>query len=364
MDDRTHILYLSHIHWDWIKQRPQFLAEELSRHFKVSYFYGKVYKDGCLKENKAEGVELRELPRIPARGNKSRPLVAFNDMMARKIVEDEVARSPFPLIWLTEPRLLSWIPKDYYGPIVYDCMDDHVAFHGGRRAAEIVTAEHLIVERASLVLVSSERLAEKITSICNGDSSKVLLVRNGFNGVILEDCGLTCRRDGHRDSYKACYFGTISSWFDFECIGASLERHANLSYKIIGPIETGTEILRHPRVEYTGPVAHDALADYVSDCDCFVMPFRLDDIVLSVDPVKMYEYINFGKDIVCVRYPEVERFDAFAELYNGSQEYCDAMRDNMVRSLRKYDGEQRLNLLDESNWHCRVKPVFEALAAL
>ena len=79
---------------------------------------------------------------------------------------------------------------------------------------------------------------------------------------------------------------------------------------------------------------------------------------------KMYEYINFGKDIVCVRYPEVERFGDYAELYNGADEYCAAIEAIMVRPRRKYSDGQRMKMLEESSWHSRVQPILKALGEL
>ena len=33
------VLYVMHISWGWIKQRPQFLAEELAKYYEVDVFY-------------------------------------------------------------------------------------------------------------------------------------------------------------------------------------------------------------------------------------------------------------------------------------------------------------------------------------
>ena len=41
MEQRKKILYLMHIPWGWIKQRPHFLAELLSIDFDVDVFYKK-----------------------------------------------------------------------------------------------------------------------------------------------------------------------------------------------------------------------------------------------------------------------------------------------------------------------------------
>lgn len=49
--------------------------------------------------------------------------------------------------------------------------------------------------------------------------------------------------------------------------------------------------------------------------DCLIMPFILNDIISDVDPVKLYEYISMGKNIISVKYREVKRFEKFVYFY-------------------------------------------------
>ncbi len=365
MNSDTTVLYLSHVQWNWIKQRPQYLAAELAKHFEqLIYYQPQVYRDKGLKPNADDGVEIQELSRIPSLRDRIKPFKAFNDWTARKTIAKKLEDCESPLVWLASPATLAWVPDAYSGPLVYDCMDDHGAFASGPAMEEIDALERRLVERADLVLASSTRLVGKMRQMAGTGEKKILLVRNGFDGKIL-DCDGNNECDCHgSSSFKACYFGTIGPWFDFDLLRISLECIPGLCYKIIGPVDDGVAPLQDPRIEYTGPVAHDSLGDYVVDCDCFVMPFKVNDIVLSVDPVKMYEYINFGKDIVCVRYPEVERFNDYAELYDGASGFCEALGTVMKRGSRKYSGRQRLSLLEESSWSSRVAPILEALGEL
>ena len=364
MNSEITVLYISHVQWNWIKQRPQYLAGELSKHFNVIYFQPQVHRNQGLKPNSEDGVQVEELPRIPSLRDKVRLIKAMNDHNARKLVAAKLDECSSPVVWLASPSTLCWVPASYKGKLVYDCMDDHSAFANGSEKQKTDALERKLVERADLVLASSSRLANKIRGFDATGSKDVLLVRNGFDGKVI-DLGYSEKTkpmaDGH---FKACYFGTIGPWFDFGAVQESLFRIPNLAYKIIGPVDDGVELFQDERIEYTGPVAHDALGKYVADCDCFVMPFQINDIVLSVDPVKMYEYINFGKDVVCVRYPEVERFADYAVLYDGVEDYCSALQSVMDGSERKYSDEQRLRILDESSWTSRMEPVMKALDEL
>lgn len=365
MNKDTHILYICHVDWNWIKQRPQYMAEELAHSYPLTFMQGHAYRKRGLKDNETGDITIREFSRVPTLNESIAPLVAHNDRVARSVVSDEAKKYPSTIAWLTGPKSFKWLPRDYGGKVVYDCMDDHDAFYTGEKKEAYERLERGIVDRADLIFASSLRLVDKMRRMDETGSKPVVLVRNGFDGQVIDLSHQPEAADGRTDgTLKACYFGTIGPWFDFDVIQASLERFPRLSYKIIGPVGDGVEPLHHDRIEYTGPVAHDSLGEYVADCDCFLMPFQVNDIVLSVDPVKMYEYVNFGKDIICVRYPEVERFGDYAELYNGANEYCKAIEAVMARKRRKYSDAQRLELLQKSSWHSRMKPVLKALSEL
>ena len=57
------ILYLMHIPWGVIKHRPHFIAEYLSKYYKVNVFCKKVYKNNIWTKNKiSNDIDNWELP--------------------------------------------------------------------------------------------------------------------------------------------------------------------------------------------------------------------------------------------------------------------------------------------------------------
>ena len=58
-------MYLSNVPWNWIKQRPNFIAEELGKHFDVDIFVEKSYRHGNMAKNATDGVHLQEIFRFP-----------------------------------------------------------------------------------------------------------------------------------------------------------------------------------------------------------------------------------------------------------------------------------------------------------
>ena len=95
-----------------------------------------------------------------------------------------------------------------------------------------------------------------------------------------------------------------------------------------------------------------------------IMPFTLNDIVEAVDPVKLYEYINFNKDILTVRYKEIERFSKFTYSYDSYDEYKKQLKLLLQATDIKYDQDSREQFLNANNWENRVSTIEKLIEEL
>jgi sulfatase maturation enzyme AslB (radical SAM superfamily) len=91
------------------------------------------------------------------------------------------------------------------------------------------------------------------------------------------------------------------------------------------------------------------------------MPFKINDLILSVDPVKLYEYVNFNKNIITVHYEEIERFHEFVHFYNDTEEYLSVIKELKGNNTLKYSNEQRQKFLVENTWNKRVEQILNKL---
>lgn len=91
------------------------------------------------------------------------------------------------------------------------------------------------------------------------------------------------------------------------------------------------------------------------------MPFKLNKIVESVDPVKLYEYINFDKNIITIKYNEIDRFKPFVYFYDNEVDYCKRIGQVLSDSSIKYNQILRNKFLDKNSWKERVKRINELL---
>ena len=349
---RRKLLYLMHVDWNWIKQRPQYIEEELEREFDVKIICPRNYrlKEYHDKENIKVFYTIPFIRRIPG-------LWKIDLFRKKRLIYSIVKRFKPDVIYMTSPGFAECIPEYYKGRVVYDCMDDMLSFSNKKERIERVKSRELTaVTKADLILVSSERLKRLISERYSIDKDKLLLVRNGYNGVIA-DVSVPARKP----LYTLCYFGTISHWFNFEFILKSLEEFNDIEYLLIGPVEGGTPIPSHERIIIKPPVKHDKLQEETKLADAFIMPFKINDLILSVDPVKLYEYINFGKNILCVEYPEIERFSPFVYFYSSYDSYVDQIKKLKSSDKVKYKNKERIEFLNMNSWQQRAESIVDAL---
>lgn len=350
------MLYISHVDWNWIKQRPHFIAEGLMEFFDVSVLYTFQNKNrNKLQKRSTEGQDISPFYSIPMAG-RIKPLGVVNRAFMKVQLARCIHRVNPDYIYLTYPTQMDYLPKQFSGKIIYDCMDDYVAMALGFQKENIRENESRLIRRAAVVFVSSENLGRVLMERYGRDiAPKLHLIRNGYNGSILPE-----REPATRSGdFTLCYVGTIGKWFNFDFITRSLQDIPGLRYKIIGPTEL--EVPRLDRIEYTGTVEHHRLYDEVKDTDALMMPFQVNDIVASVDPVKLYEYINYNMNILCVRYPEVERFEPFVHFYDDYDSFLAQIKKMMTDNTVKYGSEARTQFLQQSNWESRVGDIVKVL---
>ncbi|WP_449623171.1 hypothetical protein, partial [Robertmurraya sp. Marseille-Q9965] len=265
------------------------------------------------------------------------------------------------IIWITYPGLYNYLPQSISGKynVIYDCMDDALGFNNPPKIKKsLELAEKKLMDDSKIVFASSEHLKQTIIHRgCNSD--KTYLVRNGYTGGIIEPEELEIIKN---NKFTLTYVGTISDWVDFEIIMDSLNQLPEIEYHFFGPIDC--EIPTHDRIFFHGAVKHSELYETIKDYDCLIMPFQVNDLILSVDPVKLYEYINFNKNIITVHYKEIDRFKDFVHFYKNREEYIATIKLLMTNNQLKYHNDQRQEFLVKNTWKERSKEIYKRMVSI
>ena len=342
------VLYIMGIDWNWIYQRPQIIAAYLSRDFDVTVAYPvKIWNRNTTKNVKGAPAAIQKLKlwTLPFQ-RKSRLIGRIADRYQRFLLKNYWQ---YTYIYISYPVAIEYIPYDYSGLIIYDCIDEHQQMctneHMRRRVEK---DEKLLLQRSDAVIVSSKRLLQQKAMLCN---KKMNLVRNGTDFTKIGDV----KKAAVKKKYIVGYIGTIADWFDHDLICSSAQMHEELEYHLIGPCET-LDQKESGKVIYDGVVEHAQLWSHVKEYDCMIMPFVVNEVVKAVDPVKLYEYIAFGKCIVSVYYEELEYFREYVYFYSTADEYEVLIRKLIKQGfLPKYNERQQNDFLEKNTWQERYK---------
>ncbi|UUZ76160.1 hypothetical protein LP414_33160 [Polaromonas sp. P1(28)-13] len=128
-----------------------------------------------------------------------------------------------------------------------------------------------------------------------------------------------------------------------------------VEFHFFGPITIDVPI--HERLKFYGSVPHANLIERAQPFDAFVMPFVINELIQGVDPVKLYEYININKNIICPYYAEIDRFSEFVSFYRNKKEFSSIVKELMINNDLKYNSKKRSDFLEGNCWPVRKMEV-------
>lgn len=353
------MLYLIQTPWKGVLQRSQVIELGIEKFFDCEVIDKKYYPMLNKRLNNLIPKKIVYIPQL--RGcSKVNIIYEINKCIYKYVIKKKLKSND--AVWLCSPDYMAMLPDNYDGVVIYDCMDDHVALATPKEKKRIQALEKKLIDRADVLFASSAHLMQIKPGL-----ERATLIRNGF---IAENI-YTSESAEYKTNYKIGYIGTIDFWFDFQALLESTQKMKNIEYHLFGPykdekinfgVSNNKKYLSDNRVFLDGVVKHEELYDAISDFDALIMPFKVNDVILSVDPVKLYEYISFGKCVISVWYPEVDRFSPYVYFYKNTEEYLQLISELSEKGFPpKYTAEMQHVFLSENSWEKRCEDVVRCL---
>jgi len=336
------ILYFAPIDWDFIYQRPQHLAERLSlkndfiyiqpfglRNLtfldirRVFHRFRKLFK----RQKGKDHLYIKDLFFIPIIDS---AMIKLNSFLLRCQIAPLV--DPKTIIWVTYPSPLIPGIQDgiKYGALVYEIIDDYPNIHH--------SMETWLVNKANLVITTSEALAEKAKKINRGVRVKV--IRNGVDYDFFNNVSKIQHRE-FKDLEKIIgYMGMINEFIDFELLNYLADNRPDLNFVFVGPIKTKRLPLKK-NIRFTGVIDYRKVPTYCNEFDVCLIPFQRGEFADAINPVKLYEYLALGKPVVSYYMRELTRYEDLIYLAKDKEDFLNKVdralneRDNGIRELRK-----------------------------
>ncbi len=206
--------------------------------------------------------------------------------------------------------------------VIYHCVDEFSAFAdtNGRHIADL---EEQLLRKADLVITSAERLRANKVKV----NPRTVLVRHGVD---------------FRHFVKACdpetkvpeelaklpgpvigFFGLVAEWVDLEAIKACARAYPNGSVVLVGKVAPDADVSSlsaFPNIHLLGRKRYEDLPGYCKGFDVALMPFKVNELTLNANPLKVREYLAAGLPVVSSDIPEVRKV-GLCRIASSSEDY-------------------------------------------
>lgn len=349
------------MNWNWIKQRPHFIAENLSNNgFSVEYFsITPLFKQKISKKGISNTLNVIDSYVLPY-SSKFQLIKMINRFLVRRILKDN-----YNIVILTSPEQYNYIKNNINKntKIIYECMDNMPFFYQKEKRLIIEDEERKLCNKSDLIIITSEYLKNKFINNYNIDIRKMHVIRNAFNDKMIDFNTEKIRLK----SPNLVYIGTISKWIDSDTLGYFASKNEKYTIYLIGPYENDIKIKlnKYKNIIFTGKIKHEDIGKYISSGDIMIIPFVINELIEGVDPVKLYEYLAFGKVVVSSHWKEL---DYFPKSHNSEIYFYDSKNqfDIIVNRLfeKKFSNHINDQFILENSWDSRIKKYSEVIRGL
>jgi glycosyltransferase involved in cell wall biosynthesis len=157
------------------------------------------------------------------------------------------------------------------------------------------------------------------------------------------------------------YFGAINSWFDVESLDYVIQKNMDKYFVFLGAVNSKSvrRLYKYRNVFFLGEIKYEDLRGYLAYFDVCLIPFVLNDLIKSTNPVKFYEYISSGKPVVSINLPELEEYSDICYLYNSKEEFNECIEKGLNENVDIRG--KRMKVAKQNSWDSRVEEILKIM---
>ena len=266
---------------------------------------------------------------------------------------------------IKEFQLWTFLPNvaDYVGTLgeqlsVYYCVDEWSLF-GYLDKDQTQAAERALLEKVDAVFAINGALAAAKRAINPNTFESPHGVDHAAFARALDAATAVPADLAAIPRPRLGFYGTLRDWVDFELIAHVARARPSWHVALIGQKLTDTAAIDGlPNVHLLGQKPHHELPAYCKGFDVGLIPYRIDERMRFVNPLKLREYLSAGLPVVSTPVPEVARYAPHVHVAADAPGFVAAIE----RALGETEGAAaRSALMTTETWAARVAQVTRTL---
>ena len=267
-------------------------------------------------------------------------------------------------------ELWTFLPNtaDYIGTLgeqlaVYYCVDEWSMFSYLDRA-QTVAAERRVLERVDAVFAINHALADAKRAVNRQTFVSPHGVDHAMFARALEPAVAVPADLEALPHPRIGFYGTLRDWVDFELIAHIARARPTWSIALIGQALGDLSALNGiPNVHLLGQKRHDELPAYCKGFDAGMIPYRIDERMEFVNPLKLREYLSAGLPVVSTPVPEVVRYAHLCRIAATPDDFVAAL-DASLAEATPAARRARSAAMAQETWAARVADVARTIAEI
>ena len=355
------ILYFAPIPYDDIKQRPQHIAEELSKSNEIWYIEPTISGIRCFikcdsnfSSKKYDINSNLHILRLNGFFSLHPKLYRFDPycisdqieyIQLRKLVVDA------DIIWIGYElwyRLL--FRKHKKKILVFDKMDDNIQLEKNFFIKEQLKIWNKQLERdADIIFVTAKKFYDELEK----KREDVYLLPNGVEAKWknIKYSPETKKR------MVIGYVGMISHWFDVDAVTKLAKARSDVDILLVGPNYMPEIKLKN--VRYIGEIPKYEVPKWIERFDICLYPFKKNALLDTIDPVKIYEYLMFNKPILAIDSIEIRKYGNRIYRYKTVDELVSYSKKNLKTPFKTT--QEKLEFFEDNTWMKRKESIEKIL---
>lgn len=297
---------------------------------------------------------------IPAYGNDN--VRRLNRTLLKLQVKRAMKHLSFrkPINWIFNPAAAVIARAFDEETLIYQCVDEYTAF-SGVASQHLGELEEQLLRKSDLVIVSADLLYQSKAQF----NPNTFIVRHGVDydhfSKALDPA--TPVPDEIRNLPRPVigFFGLIADWVDVDLMAYVASKFPEGSLVVLGKATTDVSVLeQQPNVHLLGRKLYQDLPAYCRGFDVALMPFRLNELTLNANPLKVREYLAAGLSVVSTPIPEVE----VLSLCRIAEDKDDFVAE--VRAALEDPGPkvERSRAISHESWEAKLKEIAGHMATV
>jgi glycosyltransferase involved in cell wall biosynthesis len=262
-------------------------------------------------------------------------------------------------------HLWTFLPNvgDYVGSLgeslsVYYCVDEWSMFSYLDRD-ETVAAERALLSKVDCVFAINQELAEAKRA----QNPETHLAPHGVDHALfaraLDDATPVPADIKALKKPILGFYGTLREWVDVDLLAAVARARPDWSIALIGQklgdVSAAEGI---PNIHFLGQKKHADLPAYCKGMDVGLIPYRIDERMKFVNPIKLREYLSAGLPVVSTAVPEVRRYERWCSIAEDAPAFIRAIEKALAPDeTRAARGKERSTAMLQETWPMRVAAV-------